>query len=254
MIPILNVTFKTARLVTALPALAVMTLAVVACGVSALQEVSVDTEAVITRSSHLPTSTSTPIRTSVPTVQPAILEARRLTLEWPGVIRVGDGDIVRLVLDVDSEGNLTPTAQIAGNEIVGETVFVPNLYDTHNVLAESRLDMAGMQVVPSGDVSEPLRPGQSVIFYWSVRPEEAGTYRGIVWLHLRFIPLGGGVESRRPFSAQLIEIRAANFLGLGGNAARVLGGVGTVVGSVTGLDNVLPWLWKRLKRRKILHK
>lgn len=243
-------TYKTSRWAfAALPALAVLIPAIVSCGVGAPQEESGDSIAVMTLSSQLSTSTSAPISTSVPTVQPAILEARRLTLEWPSVIRVGDADVVRLVLDVDSEGNLTPTAQIAGNKIVGETVFIPNLYDTYNVLAEGRLDMAGMQVVPRGDVIEPLRPGQSSTFYWSVRPEDVGTYRGTVWLHIRFIPLDGGDESRRPLSAQLIDIRATNLFGLGGVAARVLGGVGTVVGSVLGLDNVLPWLWKRFGGR-----
>ncbi len=49
----------------------------------------------------------------IPTVlpaQPAIPERRRLTLDYPPHIRAGDSDIVRLTLEVDEQGNLTPTA------------------------------------------------------------------------------------------------------------------------------------------------
>jgi hypothetical protein len=61
-------------------------------------------------------------------------------------------------------------------------------------------------------------------------------------------PLAGEVQSRQVLSAQLIEFQATNFLGLSGVSARVLGGVGTVVGSIFGLDNVLVLLWRRLKK------
>jgi len=185
----------------------------------------------------------------VATQPPAIQEARHLSLEWPPTIRVGDSDVIRLTLEVDAQGRLTPTAQIEGHETHGETVFIPNLYDTHNVLAEARMDMAGVQVTPDGDVSEPLLPGQSVTFFWSVRPQDVGTYRGTIWVHLRFIPHDGGPESRRPLTAQLVEIQAVDFLGLGGIAARLVGGLGTLVGSVLGLDNLIPWVWKRLRKK-----
>ena len=190
-----------------------------------------------------------PTTQPLPTQPPAILEARRLTLEWPPTIRVGDSDVIRLTLEADEQGNLTPTAQIEGHETRGETVFIPDLYDTHNVLAEARMDMSGVQIAPEGEVREPLAPGQTVSFFWSVRPEEVGTYRGTIWVHLRFIPLDGSSESRKPLTAQPIEVRAVNFLGLGGLAARLLGGLGTLVGSVLGLDNLLPWVIKRFRRK-----
>ena len=198
----------------------------------------------------LPTATSAEsTQAPVATQPPAIQEARHLSLEWPPTIRVGDSDVIRLTLEVDAQGRLTPTAQIEGHETHGETVFIPNLYDTHNVLAEARMDMAGVQVTPDGDVSEPLLPGQSVTFFWSVRPQDVGTYRGTIWVHLRFIPHDGSPESRRPLTAQLVEIQAVDFLGLGGIAARLVGGLGTLVGSVLGLDNLIPWVWKRLRKK-----
>jgi hypothetical protein len=96
--------------------------------------------------------------------QPAIPESRRLTLEFPPVMRTGDSTRIRLQLEIDDRGNLTPTAVVEGNEVVGEVVEIPNLYETHNVIAEARLDMAGMEVQPAGTISEPLTQGQPVTF------------------------------------------------------------------------------------------
>ena len=189
--------------------------------------------------------------TAAVTQQPAIQESRRLTLEWPPVIRAGDADTIRLTLEMDENGNLTPTAEIEGHVTSGQTVTIPNLYDTHNVVAEARLDMAGMQVVPSETANQPLRPGQSVTFYWSVRSAEAGKFRGVVWFYLRFVPLAGGPESERAISAQTIEIEVASFMGLKAGPARLLGVAGAFLSSVLGvpfLEDVLRWLWKRAKR------
>lgn len=190
----------------------------------------------------------TTIPTSLPP-QPAIPEARRLVLEWPPSIRVGDSDTIRLSLEMDNNGNLTPTAEIAGHETYGENVEIPNLYDTHHILAEARLDMAGLDVSPNGISSQTLLPGRSVTFYWSISPDHASTFRGTVWFYLRFIPLQGGLEGQLPISAQRIEVRGIDFLGLSGRPARILGGIGALVGSVISLDNIISWLWNVFKRR-----
>jgi hypothetical protein len=185
--------------------------------------------------------------------QPAIPESRRLTLEFPLVMRTGDSTRIRLQLEVDEQGNITPTAVVEGNEVTGEVVEIPNLYETHNVIAEARLDMAGMEVQPSGPISESLLQGQPVIFYWSVRPEESGSYEGTVWLHLRFVPKGGGEGSRIPVSVQFLEIEARSFLGfLPGRAARGIGALGSVVGSILGfpfVDELMKWVWGKRKQK-----
>lgn len=200
-----------------------------------------------------PHSTFEPQPTALPTEmppQPAIMEERRLLLEWPSTIRAGDSDILRLVLEMDEEGRMTPTVVREGHEIRGEPVLIPNLYDTHNVMVEARLDMAGMDISPTGEVGEPLLPGESVTFFWSVRPKDVGYYTGTLWVYLRYIPLDGSQGVRSPLSAQRVEINVVDLFGLGGFAARVVGIVGTIFGSMIGLDNVLPWLWKRFKPQK----
>ena len=184
---------------------------------------------------------------------PVIPESRRLTLEFPPLMRTGDAMRIRLQLEVDDSGNIIPTAVVEGNVVVGEVVSIPNLYETHNVIAEARLDMAGVQVQPPGTISEPLKQGQSVTFFWSVRPEESGKYQGTAWLHLRFVPRDGGQESRIPVSVQFIEIEAESFLGfVSGSTARSFGALGSVVGSVLGfpyVGEILKWLWRRIRRK-----
>jgi hypothetical protein len=188
--------------------------------------------------------------------QPAIPESRRLTLEFPPVIRTGDSARIRMQLEVDDQGNITPTAVVEGNVVTGEVVEIPNLYETHLVVAEARLDMAGMEVQPPGTISEPLTPGKSVTFYWSVRPAESGKYEGTAWLHLHFIPmttLNGEQESRIVVSVQFLEIEARSFLGfLKGGTARGIGALGSLIGSVLGFpfaDDFVKWLWRRLRHR-----
>lgn len=193
--------------------------------------------------------TSQPTQITAP---PAINESRRLTLEFPPKMRAGvEGDIVRLTLEVDDLGNITPTAQIEGNVIVGETIEIPDLYDTHNVTAEAQLDLAGMEVQPADAIFEPLSRGQSATFYWSIRPQETGTYRGTVWLHLNFADKSTGEKSRIAVSAQIVEIEAVDFFGLSVNLARTSGVIGSLVGGVVGfpfIEDIIKFLFKRRKK------
>jgi len=183
-----------------------------------------------------------------PTSLPAIPERRRLTLEFPPQIRAGDSDIVRLTLEVDDLGNLTPTAETGGNVVTGEVIEIPNLYETHNVIAEARFDIAGMQVSPPGLTSQPLAQGQAVSFYWSILPDGVGVYRGTVWFYLRFVERASGEESQKTISAQPVEIEAVNFLGLSADLARSFGVVGSIAGTIIGfpfLEDIVKFLFRR---------
>jgi hypothetical protein len=194
-----------------------------------------------------------PPEAPAPTAMPAIQEPRLLSLEWPARLRVGDSDTIRLTLEVDETGSITPTALIEGHETRGERVLIPNLYDTHTVMVEARLDIAGLTYTPTSEVIESLLPGQSVKFFWSIKPQEVGRYRGTIWLHLHYLPKEpDGQEARLALSAQLVEIEAVNFLGLGGGAARVTGWLGAALGSILGLDKLFDLavgLFKRQRRK-----
>ena len=195
----------------------------------------------------------TPGNPDQPTPEPAIPERRLLTLEFPPKIHAGDSDIVRLILEMDNSGNITPTAVIQGNVVTGNVVEIPNVYDTHHVIAEARFDMAGVQISPSDLSSQTLLPGQSVMFFWSVRPTDVGVYRGTVWLFLRFVDKVSGEESQKAVSAQTIEIEAVNLLGVSAKVARSVGALGSVVGAVVGFpffEDIVKFLFKRKKQTK----
>jgi hypothetical protein len=197
----------------------------------------------------LPTKAAN-LPTVAPSPQPAIQEARRLVLDFPPTIRVGGSDVVKLVLEMDDQGDLTPTAEVAGHQVQGEKISIPNLYDTHHVLAEARLDMAGVQVVPGDTISEPLLPGKSAIFYWSVSPYQVSNYRGTVWCHLKFLPKEGGDALDRPIFARTIQINSVTLLGLSVVPAKLLGSFGAILGTVIGfpfLEDILKSIFKKLK-------
>ncbi|MFN8381655.1 MAG: hypothetical protein U0V02_06935 [Anaerolineales bacterium] len=204
----------------------------------------------------VPESTqTTPAETpEVSSPVPAIPETRRLILEYPPKIKAGsESDVIRLTLEVDEQGNITPTAQIQGNTVTGEVIQIPNLYETHTVTAEARIDMAGIDVQPSGAIFEPMAPGQSVKFFWSIRPQDTGLYRGTVWLHLVFVDRLSGEESRMAVSAQIIEIEAVDFFGLSVNVAKTSGVVGSVIGGIVGfpfLEDIIKFLFKKRRKQK----
>ena len=175
-----------------------------------------------------------------------VLEGRALVLEWPERMRVGDSGLIALTLETGQEGQMTPSPQEAG---VPETGY-QDVYETHFVVAEARLELAGMAYAPTGQISEGLLPGKPAAFFWQVRPPQAGESRGTVWLHLRYLPLDGGEEARRVLSAQIVEIRAVSLFGLSGRWARVLGSVGVIVGAALGLNELLPWIWVQYEKRK----
>jgi len=196
------------------------------------------------------TRVAVPTQAQVVEIPPAVPEMRMLTLEYPPSIRAGDSDRVRLTLEVDDQGNLTPTVSVEGNITQGQVVVIPNVYETHNVLAEARLDLAGVDVRPSETISETLLPGQKVTFFWSVKPSDIGNFKGTVWFYLHFVPKADGVESRQALSAQTIEINSTALFGIKAELARWLGLAGTFIGSILGfpfLEQVLKWVWKRVR-------
>jgi hypothetical protein len=232
-------------------AMMIMALASFACGSGAPSSAPEATQDAPSEPMPTQASPSEPI-IPVPTSQPAIPERRFLTVEFPPQIRAGDSDRVRLTLEVDERGNITPTAIVDGNVVTGEEIEIPNLYETHHVIAEAKFDIAGVEVSPPELSSQTLEQGQTVTFYWSVRPTEVGVYRGTIWLYLRFVDKVSGEESRKTVSAQSVDIEAVNLFGLSANLARTLGVVGSVIGTIIGLpffEDIVKFIFNRRKRR-----
>jgi hypothetical protein len=162
---------------------------------------------------------------SEPVNVPAILEVRRLILDVPVSIQTGNRDLIRLVF--------MPEAVSTGmSDIQG----LQDIYSTHLVAVEARLEMGGLDVEPAGTLTRPLFPGQAVRFEWGLIPMQARVYEGTVWLYLRFMPKDGSPGNSWPVSAKRVEIRASSLLGLSGLLARRLGGAGTLLGLALASD------------------
>lgn len=187
-------------------------------------------------------------------LMPVVPETRRLTLEYPLKIKAGAGsDVIRLTLEVDALGNITPTANVEGNVVEGEVIEFPNLYDTHYVTAEAQFDIAGLEVKPTGITYQPLKPGDKLDFYWSISAQNVGTYRGTIWLYLNFESISSGEKSRIPVSAQVVEIEAVDLFGFSVNFVRTSGVVGSVLGIIVGFpffEDIVKAIWGRLFKKK----
>jgi hypothetical protein len=202
----------------------------------------------------VPAVTVTPDGSGSADALPAVPETRRLTLEYPLKIKAGAGsDVIRLTLEVDALGNITPTANVEGNVVEGEVIEFPNLYDTHNVTAEAQFDIAGLEVKPAGITYQPLKPGEKLNFYWSISAQNVGTYRGTIWLYLNFESRSSGEKSRIPVSAQVVEIEAVDLFGFSVNFVRTSGVVGSVLGVIVGFpffEDIVKSIWGRLFTKK----
>ena len=191
---------------------------------------------------------------AAPTPAPAITEERFVEIEWPEAIRVGDSDFVALALVPGEAGQVMPTAETAGHLTEGEPIEIPNLYDTHNVLAVAELSGVGFKIDRPGEVAQPLLPGEPVEWQWTIAPESAGRQVATLGLKLRFVPKAGGDTSERSVWAQRLFIEGRTVFGLSGRAADVLGVAGAVSGGVLSFpfaDKFYSYLWRRLVRRKV---
>lgn len=168
-----------------------------------------------------------------PAPQPAVLETRVLSTLWPHSVRLGDVGRVRLGFTLDPLTREWPGA-----------AQTPNVYDTHNVLLEARLELPGMDVNPPGLISQPLLPGQDVSFTWEVSSRAEGDFAGEVWLYLRFVPRAAGVEQQAPIAVKPVRVRAVSLWGLSAGAARAAGWGGVALGVIL----CLPFLDELLRR------
>jgi hypothetical protein len=168
------------------------------------------------------------------------METRLLTIDSPRSVRVGDSDLIKMTFAVAPEVNQ-------------ESYTIPDLYDTHNLVLEARLDLAGMQVAPGAAISEPLRRGQTITFFWSISPIQAGHYRGNLWVYLNLVPKGGGEIDRRALVAHRMDIQGLSILGLPAGIARWGGAAAALLGlvfSIPFLEDILKRIWMSIRKNR----
>ncbi len=172
-------------------------------------------------------------------------EKASILLDWPQKIRENDDAFIVLTLAMEEQGSLAVTPGGADPQ---------DIFATYNLMAIGRLDMAGVEAF-RGETREPLAPGKETVFRWSIRASQAGTLRGVVWLHLDLVRKDGGGSEQVLLLARPIEIEAASVFGLPANAARLLGWAGIVVSILLGYPFVhdrIRWLSRR--REQVSHK
>ena len=158
--------------------------------------------------------------------------AGRLILEWPDEIRVGDPASMRMTF-LANDGEVEPAKEGSSSQ----TEMVRPGDPPERVL-QARLELAGVQHTPTGEVSQALRLDHPVTFLWNLRPLERGAYEGKIWLHIHFYEPAGGEESQRVLAAQPVAMRAAGLFGLTGSQGRAVGSIGLVIGALLGLDGL----------------
>ncbi len=170
---------------------------------------------------------------------PALLEMRQVRVEWPDSLRIGDQADITLTFEPVKSEILLPSPETK----------LTDLYGYYALMADSRFEVAGLQVQPAEPRRESLPKGQTVKYRWQVSAQEVGKYAGIVWLSLRFLPLDGGQASEVTVFVHELDIRASSFLGLSGPVARLMGGIVIIVGIAFDYDVIIGRLTNRRKKQ-----
>lgn len=194
----------------------------------------------------LPTPTPSDLAPEV-SAPPTIKETRRLVLEWPPTMRKGDANLIRITLEMDEDGEITPTVEIEGHESSGIAVTIPDLYDSHIVKVKPQLNLSGIAFSPAVQTEKTLRRGENVSFYWSVHPDAEGDYLGAVSFQLSFIPKDGGQTTTISLSEQIFEIRVKTLGGMSGRTVRIVGWVFSLLGAIVSLDDIIKFIKKRFE-------
>lgn len=167
--------------------------------------------------------------------QPAPKEGMRLVVEAPAFVRLGDDETIKATLEV--------VPQEAGPAR-------PDLYLTHNLVAETRLEVTGMLHAPGAEIYSSVRSGFPTAFAWDIRPIESGVKNLSLWLHAQYVPPPDPLEpvfpERKLLAAPEFQVRAISLLGMAGTPVRVIGGVCTVLGSLLLLSPLLQKILGRL--------
>jgi hypothetical protein len=166
---------------------------------------------------------------STQAVTQTLMETRRVMLECPSFMRIGDTEVITLVFEPIQDD--TPSSNPVGKS--------SDVYSNYNIMAEARIEAAGIRINPANPTRESMPSGHSVNFKWQVNVERAGAYKGNVWLSLRFLPLDGTSASQEPIFVREVTIHAVSLLGMGGPLARVVGTVGIMLSVLIILDDMI---------------
>ncbi|MGD9028679.1 MAG: hypothetical protein PVG25_02570 [Anaerolineae bacterium] len=203
-----------------------------------------------------PEATATPAAVGPMPSPTPIVEERRAEIEWPGSMRVGDGEVIRLSLVSGPGGSMLATPDIEGHQVETTTVPLSVTRPGYNGFLCASLSAAGLEVAAASPAEQPLEPGGSNTWYWTISTARPGTYRPIASLSVRWEPQPGA-DVPGPLEeavwSRVLTVKARALLGLSGPQVDLLGVGGSVLGTVAGLpflEKAVTTLWRRLRRRR----
>ena len=176
----------------------------------------------------------------------SMMEDRQVVLEWPNSMRIGEMEEITLSFEPVHTDALSSNLATEFSDV----------YDSYNIMAEARFEVAGIKVSPADPTREAMPSGQSVKFKWQVSTDQAGPYDGTVWLSLRFLPLDGSQASQIPIFIREVGIHSSSLFGLNETMTFVLGGVGVMLAAVIIFDDMIGWVkrWMKNKTTKVANR
>ena len=207
--------------------------------VSLLIWASLPSQRKVVTQTFLPSEMQLPSSTQI--ITPTILETQEVILEWPASMRIGDMGVISLVFEPIQ--NDAPASY--------PQVEVSDVYSHYNIMAEARIEAAGIRTNPANPVRESMPSGHAVKFKWQVNIEKAGSYQGNVWLSLRFLPLDGSPASQEPIFVREVDIHAISLLGLSAPSARLLGGIGIILSGLIIFEDMISLIRKWIGKTKL---
>jgi hypothetical protein len=169
----------------------------------------------------------------------SMMVIRQVVLDWPRSMRIGDADEITLILEPVESGASTQNPSLVSTDI----------YSIYNIMAEARLEVAGITTNPANPIRESMPVGQTVKYRWEVNTTQVGRYTGKVWLYLRLLPLDGSTPNQVPIFIRDVAIQAYSLIGMTETAAYLVGGVGIALVIATVYSDMME-LIKRLKSKK----
>ena len=177
--------------------------------------------------------TATPLGTSIPPqVTPtAFIEGRLVEMEWPGRLRLGDSDVVRLAL-VPIKDGYQVEAEFPEHQIETQTVPIERP-EGYQLYAYAVLDGVAFQISPPGEQEHLLPPGQTTTWRWTVQPRQSGQHGLSISLWLRWQPDPGqpGPERQALAFSRAILVQVSSFLGMSRPQALAAGVISLLFGS-----------------------
>lgn len=142
-------------------------------------------------------------------------EHYQIKLDWP--VRMYSGKKETITLNLEAYGReINPGGAIEPGNIDGEWSDERSdmIYESYNLVAEARIDLPGIEIIPKGEISQPLPLGKSLNFQWRISSDHDGIYPGMFWFYINIVQKQGGAHERRALLAYPIKVTSYSFLGL----------------------------------------